>query len=293
MLRRRSVRIATIAARRGDATTNAAAATAGGAAASAADAGHTLPKDEGMGRRRLEAPPPPPPASVFSVIRAELDKLLPFLHHQAMAAGTAVLDGAGHAAAVAKGEDGMTPEQVAAERERRQRMAEMARQPPRASGTASEQPQQQASASASAAPGAAATGDAEKAATADAAAKPFSFRAKLAELYEQAAASFSTQAGVAAIIDHCTRAKAAAAAIESGVDVKSVNVVAEKSSVTEGRVVVGYIDAPAATDEQVLEFAEVLQKKCPAAKAHGRIEWRRGSPGAPRGGAPLRYPPEH
>ena len=65
-------------------------------------------------------------------------------------------------------------------------------------------------------------------------------------------------------------------AADLDVDVKSVQVTTEKSAVGEGTRVVGYIDAPAATEEEVLVFAQRLQKACPAANSYGDIEWRQG-----------------
>lgn len=93
-------------------------------------------------------------------------------------------------------------------------------------------------------------------------------------LKEQATAAFSPKAGMAAVVNHCTQAHAAAVAIEQGIDVKSVNVVVEKAAVGEGTKVVGYIEAPAASEEEVFVYAEKLQKACPAARMHGGIEWR-------------------
>ena len=91
-------------------------------------------------------------------------------------------------------------------------------------------------------------------------------------------AAFGPKAGVAAIIDHCSKAHAAEVAVDLDIDVKSVQVRSEKNAVGEGTNVVGYIDAPAASQEEVLVFAERLTKACPAARTYGDVEWRRGPP---------------
>ena len=95
-------------------------------------------------------------------------------------------------------------------------------------------------------------------------------------------AAFSTSSGMAAIVDHCAKAHAAEVAIQQNIDVKNVSVVTEKATVGEGTKVVGYIEAPAATDEEVYAYAAKLQQACPAARTHGGVEWRRGSPGEGR-----------
>ena len=99
-------------------------------------------------------------------------------------------------------------------------------------------------------------------------------KANFADLREAAAAATSTQAGVVALVQHCTAAHAAEVAVEQGIDVKNVSIVTEKSALGQETVVVGYIDAPQASEEEVMAYAEKLEKACPAAQLHGRIEWR-------------------
>jgi hypothetical protein len=130
-------------------------------------------------------------------------------------------------------------------------------------------------------PGGGDTQDADKAqadarAQADTARKATSIAEKWEQIKDSLMSTFGPKAGVAAIIDHCTRAHAAAVAVDLGIDVKSVQVQTQRSSVGEGSKVVGYIDAPAASQEEVMVFAERLQKACPAARTYGDIEWRQG-----------------
>ncbi|KPI87484.1 hypothetical protein ABL78_3433 [Leptomonas seymouri] len=93
----------------------------------------------------------------------------------------------------------------------------------------------------------------------------------------------STKAGVMAVLQHCTASHAAEVALEQGIDVKNVQMVFEKAaaknSVGYEEVVVGYIDAPAASREEVMAFAEKLHKACPVANSM-HIEWRQGRPNA-------------
>ncbi|KAH9577468.1 OsmC/Ohr family [Trypanosoma melophagium] len=99
----------------------------------------------------------------------------------------------------------------------------------------------------------------------------------------------STNAGAMALLQHCAASHAAEVAVEEGIDVKNVSMRLEKKTVKNGtqvgheNVVVGYIDAPNASEEQVMAFAEKLQKRCPVANAmEGKIEWR--STTSPTGG---------
>ncbi|KEG10758.1 hypothetical protein DQ04_03331020 [Trypanosoma grayi] len=89
----------------------------------------------------------------------------------------------------------------------------------------------------------------------------------------------STNAGVMALLQHCTASHAAEVAVEQGIDVKNVTMRLEKqksgAQVGHETVVVGYIDAPNASEAEVMAFAERLQKRCPVAHSmEGRIEWR-------------------
>ncbi|KPA82198.1 hypothetical protein ABB37_03320 [Leptomonas pyrrhocoris] len=92
-----------------------------------------------------------------------------------------------------------------------------------------------------------------------------------------------TKAGVMAVLQHCTASHAAEVALEQGIDVKDVQMVLEKAaaanSVGYENVVVGYIDAPNASREEVMAFAEKLHKACPVAHSM-HIEWRQGRPSA-------------
>jgi hypothetical protein len=98
----------------------------------------------------------------------------------------------------------------------------------------------------------------------------------------------STKAGVMAVLQHCTASHAAEIALEQGIDVKNVQMVFEKAAaknaVDHEDVVVGYIDAPAASREEVMAFAEKLHKACPVANSM-HIEWRQGRPDAQGGDA--------
>jgi hypothetical protein len=200
------------------------------------------------------------------------------VREEAIKAANWVLYGATETAATAtsvlKGHNGLTPEQIEREEKLRQRMRE---------------DRERAAAVAAAQREAAAAREQQQhrdAATSHSDVKSPSPPHHHESLYHRLAVAvrgmassmqqtFSTSAGAAAVIDHCTKAHAAEVAIEQGIDVKSVNVVAEKSAVGQGTKIVGYIEAPAATEEEVFVFAQKLQKECPAAKMHGDIEWRR------------------
>ncbi|ORC93550.1 uncharacterized protein TM35_000014270 [Trypanosoma theileri] len=104
---------------------------------------------------------------------------------------------------------------------------------------------------------------------------------RASELKEALKESTSTNAGVMALLQHCTASHAAEVAVEQGIDVKNVTMRLEKKTVKNGtqvgheNVVVGYIDAPNASEEEVMAFAEKLEKRCPVANSmEGRIEWR-------------------
>jgi len=93
----------------------------------------------------------------------------------------------------------------------------------------------------------------------------------------------SQKSGVLRLVQQCTTSHMAEVAVQRGIDVKNVNIVLEKGTIVNGiaknDTIVGYIEAPQATDEEVLVFAEKLQQACPAARAMGeKIEWRRMPP---------------
>ncbi|KAG5493909.1 hypothetical protein JKF63_01741 [Porcisia hertigi] len=100
------------------------------------------------------------------------------------------------------------------------------------------------------------------------------------EAKESVAQMTSVKAGAMALLQHCTASHAAEVALEQNIDVKNVQMVFEKTvannSVGYEEVVVGYIDAPASSHEEVMAFAEKLHKACPVAK-NMHIEWRQGS----------------
>jgi hypothetical protein len=98
---------------------------------------------------------------------------------------------------------------------------------------------------------------------------------RLQTTWESLRHATSTQAAVVALVERCAVSHAADVAVEQGIDVRSVTMNVEKASVGEGDKVVGYIEAPNATDEEVYAFAAKLQKSCPAARLHNDIVWRR------------------
>jgi len=92
------------------------------------------------------------------------------------------------------------------------------------------------------------------------------------------------------LLQQCSNAHAAAIATEMGMDVRSVRIElagatqngtagAEKSNesaVPHESKVVAYIEAPQATEEEVVMFAQRLQKECPMARQMGSsVEWRK------------------
>ncbi|RNF27023.1 uncharacterized protein Tco025E_00707 [Trypanosoma conorhini] len=89
----------------------------------------------------------------------------------------------------------------------------------------------------------------------------------------------SRNAGAMALLQHCAASHAAEVAVEEGIDVKTVTMQLEKkrtgTQVGYETVVVGYIDAPNASEAEVMAFAEKLQRRCPVANSmEGKIEWR-------------------
>ncbi|CBZ30273.1 conserved hypothetical protein [Leishmania mexicana MHOM/GT/2001/U1103] len=100
------------------------------------------------------------------------------------------------------------------------------------------------------------------------------------EARESVAQMTSAKAGVMALLQHCTASHAAEVALEQGIDVKNIQMVFEKAAANNSvgceEIVVGYIDAPGASHEEVMAFAEKLHKACPVAKSM-HIEWRQGN----------------
>lgn len=103
-------------------------------------------------------------------------------------------------------------------------------------------------------------------------------RSLAAEAKEALQQMTSTKAGTMALLQHCTASHAAEVAVEQGIDVKSVQMVLEKqqkpNSVESEEVVVGYIDAPTASEEELSVYAERLQKACAVANTM-HIQWKR------------------
>ncbi|CCW66600.1 unnamed protein product [Phytomonas sp. Hart1] len=90
----------------------------------------------------------------------------------------------------------------------------------------------------------------------------------------------STKAGVMTLLQHCAASHAAEIAIEENIDVKDVQFAIkthqDSSSIAQEATVVGYIDAPSASEEEFAMFVEKLQKACPVANRMA-IEWRNSS----------------
>lgn len=89
----------------------------------------------------------------------------------------------------------------------------------------------------------------------------------------------SVQAGQKVLLQHCIDAHTAAVAMENNIDVKSVNMTFQTRKKSDGigheTVVVGYIDAPSASKEEVAVFAHALHKACPVANRMS-VEWQQG-----------------
>ncbi|KAH8607375.1 putative OsmC like protein [Trypanosoma vivax] len=105
------------------------------------------------------------------------------------------------------------------------------------------------------------------------------FRATVTAFATSLKEATATNAGFMLLLQHCTASHAAEVAVEQGIDLKNVTLQVEKrkaaSQVGSETVVVGYIDAPNASEEEIMAFAEKIQKRCPMANAmHERIEWR-------------------
>lgn len=99
--------------------------------------------------------------------------------------------------------------------------------------------------------------------------------------------NLSQKAGAMSLLRHCIASHAASLAMEQNLDVQNINLVTERrvkkssshpqsSTVEYEDVVVGYISAPKATNEEVYAFARAVGDACPAAKAM-QVEWRVGS----------------
>lgn len=194
------------------------------------------------------------PPGVLSTLWTELKKVVPLVRFQAAALGR-----------VMTGTDGPSPELIEREQKHKEVLrAEMAKQQQRARA-------------------------AYRAHLASLPSWKERLLAQLNDAKESLKATTSKKSGVAALIQHCAASHAAEVAAEQDIDVRDVQIVLEKQNSTAKSVsetkVVGYIDAPAASEEEVAVFAQRLSKACPAAAAYdGHIEWRkrggRGSYGA-------------
>lgn len=111
-----------------------------------------------------------------------------------------------------------------------------------------------------------------------------SWKEKMAAALQDLKNSTRTNAAVVALVQHCARAHMAEVAVEQDIDVRNISIVAETVKSERGAAaeekVIGYIEAPTATNEEVMVYARKLEKACPAARAHAAIEWRR-SPKTP------------
>ena len=109
------------------------------------------------------------------------------------------------------------------------------------------------------------------------------WRERAAHAMQQMKQAASPQAGVAALVQHCAAAHQAEVAVEEGIDVEDIQVVLETVRSADGigyeTKVVGYIDAPKASEEQVYAYAERMKQRCPAANTmQHRMEWRKRPP---------------
>eukprot|EP00796_Vickermania_ingenoplastis_P007230 gene7230-5081_t len=104
-------------------------------------------------------------------------------------------------------------------------------------------------------------------------------KAKL--MMRNAAASTTPQAAQMALLNHCTTAHAAEVALEQNIDVRDLVMKVEQRPRQDGvgyeDVVVGLIDAPNATGEEVHAFSQALQKACPVARRM-EVEWQQVAP---------------
>lgn len=112
------------------------------------------------------------------------------------------------------------------------------------------------------------------------------WRYQFQQTKQQMREATSMKAGQMALLQHCTTSHAAEVAMEQNIDVKNVKMAMEKRQNKDGlgveEVVVGYINAPSASEEQVQVFAAALQQACPVARRM-QVEWRHGAGEAPVG----------
>lgn len=93
--------------------------------------------------------------------------------------------------------------------------------------------------------------------------------------------STSVEAGKMVLLQHCAASHAAEIALANNVDLKNIRMVIEKQRTSDGRevaaeekdIVVGYIDAPNISEEEMHAFAAAVQRSCPVSR-HMTIEWR-------------------
>jgi hypothetical protein len=106
-----------------------------------------------------------------------------------------------------------------------------------------------------------------------------SWSEKMAAAVEELKSATKTNAAVVALVQHCARAHMAEIAVEQDIDIRNINIVTEgvknEAGVEVEEKVIGYIEAPSATNEEVMVYAKKLERACPAARTHGGIEWRR------------------
>jgi hypothetical protein len=106
-----------------------------------------------------------------------------------------------------------------------------------------------------------------------------SWRERLAASLEELKNSTKTNAAVVAMVQHCARAHMAEIAVEQDIDIRNIHIITEGVKNEQGvdveEKVIGYIEAPSATNEEVMAYAHKLERACPAARTHGGIEWRR------------------
>lgn len=199
---------------------------------------------------------------LFSVFMEELRKVPSYLSYKMQSGAKAYVDSASQTLEFLKGED---PSESPEMREKRRKHKEM----------------YQAILNAQAAKDAAERAEAQQERS------QLSWKQRVALRMQEAKEALqqmtSTKAGVMAVLQHCTASHAAEVALEQGIDVKNVQMVLEKAAATSAvgheDVVVGYIDAPSASREEVMAFAEKLHKACPVANSM-HIEWRQGRPDA-------------
>ncbi|EPY25472.1 hypothetical protein AGDE_02586 [Angomonas deanei] len=193
-----------------------------------------------------------PRLGLFSVLKEELQKVIPYMSYQVKNSDKLSVEGLSQAVDFLKGEN---KEESPEMQERRKKHKEVYHEILRQKEAKEKEAMRQKYA-------------------------PLTYKQKLSALWDDIKAACSPQAGAMALLQQCTASHAAEVAIEQGIDVKNVQMVLEKQTQGEGleehSVVVGYIDAPAASEEEVMAFAEKLHKACPAANTM-HIEWRHGN----------------